>query len=137
MVEIETVKAIDGKNYKVFNGVYYSAETTDDIILLLDKLRREGTRVRFRCYWGNAETGEDWNEVYDVVGTIGLSTGTIKIPLLIHNQRSLGGSGILTYCIVKIETSKGKRLIYQHPNYHLKEEKQKRSLITRIKELFK
>lgn len=108
-----------GKQYKVCNGTYYHAETSDEMVALLEQIRRYGTRVRF--HWGNAQTGEDWGDIYDVAGTIGRSTGEVKIPLLIHNRRSLGGGGILTNCIVKIVTTRGGHVMYQHPNYHVKD----------------
>jgi hypothetical protein len=89
------------------------------MIELLEKLRRERTRVRF--HWGDMETGEDWMEDHDVEGRIGETTGVKAIPILVHNNRSLGGTPILTHCIVKIETTQGNRVLYQHPLYHTKQ----------------
>jgi len=109
-----------GRRYKVYNGVYYSADTSDEMIFLLDEIKGKRERVEFR--WGNPKTGEDWGDEHDVVGTIGQSTGEVKIPLLIHSRRSMGGGGILTGSIVKVMKAKGKRTIYQHPKYHLKSE---------------
>lgn len=52
-----------------------------------------------------------------MTGTVGKSTGTQPIPLLVHNSRSLGGGGLLDHCIVKIvDISTGKTL-YKHPSY--------------------
>jgi hypothetical protein len=50
------------------------------------------------------------------MGTIGRSTGTIKIPLLINNSRSFGGPGLLDDCIIKITVDK--KTVYSHPLYH-------------------
>lgn len=113
------IKIIDSpvKQYKQLNGTCYNVETSDEMVKLLEFLRANKTRVRF--HWGNTETGHDWNDDLDVAGTIGRSTGTYKIPILIHNRRSLGGGAILTDCIVKIEYANKKDggVIYEHPNY--------------------
>ena len=93
------------KKYKVVNGTSYNAETPDKIIEILERARQNNTRILLD--YGNVETGQSWGEVYDIRGYVGRSTGEIKIPLLIYNQRSLGGEGILTSCIVKIVESKG------------------------------
>jgi len=42
----------------------------------------------------------------------------VKVPLLIANRRSLGGTAILDHCIVRIRSSAGGRVLYQHPDYH-------------------
>lgn len=106
------------KKYIEVNGTSYSDKTSPQMIELLETLRHDSTRCRF--YWGDIETGEDWGDTYGVKGTIGRSTGTVKIPLLIYNARSFGGGAILDDCIVKITTTRGNNLIYQHPKYHTK-----------------
>lgn len=106
--------------YKVTeSGTAYHMGTSDKIVEILEDIRNSGQRVRF--HWGDTETGEDWGDIYDVSGTIGRSTGDIKVPLLIETTRSTVGSAILTHCIVKITTTKNpKHVIYQHPKYHIK-----------------
>lgn len=111
---------LHGSTYKVKDDTYYNEDTSDDMIERLENIRQNKKRVQFR--WGDTKTGEDWGDMYDVEGTIGRSMGPVKIPLLIHSQRSMGGGGILTGNIVKIMESKGKRTIYSHPKYHLKDE---------------
>ena len=115
MDAIET-KEFGGKKHKVCDGTWYSEKTTDEAVRLLERIRREGTRVRF--HWGDVGTGLDWGDEYDVAGTIGRSMGPVKIPILVHSRRSMGGGGILTDCVVKVVESKGKRVIWQHPSYH-------------------
>ena len=107
-----TKKPIEYK--KLENGTCYNAETPDEMIEILEKLRENRTRCRF--HWGDIKTGIDWEDDFDVKGRISRSTGPIKIPILIYNERSIGGGGMLTHCIVKITTTKGNKLIYQHPN---------------------
>lgn len=98
--------------------IAYSADTSNELVEILEYHRKAQTRLRF--HWGDAKTGKDWDEVFDISGRIGLSRGTeARYPIFVHNTRSLGGGGILTDCIVKITTTKGKVLIYQHPNYHI------------------
>lgn len=101
--------------YKTVNGTSYNAKASDEIISILENARQYNKRVRL--FYGNTETGRDWMEVYDTMGTIGRSYGEVKIPLLIKNSRSIGGSAILEDCIVKITIDK--KVVYQHENYSL------------------
>ena len=110
---------METKQYTVTeSGTAYHIETSQQMIELLERIREEGTRVRF--HWGDVKTGKDWGDIYDVSGTIGRSIGNYKIPLLIHNSRSYGGGAILTHCIVKITTTRNPKItLYEHPNYHI------------------
>lgn len=99
------------------NGTCYHADTTKEMVMRLEHLRIFQTRCRF--HWGNAKTGKDWRDNCDVLGRIGRSTGSIKIPILLYNNRSIGGGAILDHCIVKITESRGGRVLYQHPKYHI------------------
>ncbi|MCK9513679.1 MAG: hypothetical protein M0R28_20980 [Pigmentiphaga sp.] len=74
---------------------------------------------RFRIHYGDAETGRDWLEEWNVEGYIGRSTGREQIPLLVYNRRSMGGPGILSANVVKIRTARGGVVLWQHPKYHL------------------
>lgn len=104
-------------NYKITeSGTAYHAETPMQVIAVLEKARMN--RQRIKVYFGNTETGKDWNEEHDTIGYIGRSGGTIKIPLLVHNARSLGGGALLDHCIVKIKEAKGGLVLYQHPKYN-------------------
>jgi hypothetical protein len=109
--------------YRFYNGVYYHALTPVAVVRSLAYARLD--RLRIRLHYGNTEAsqghalktiGRDWMEENDVEGYIGNSMGPLKVPLLI-NSRSSGGGAILDHCIVKITTSKGKRVLYTHPNY--------------------
>jgi hypothetical protein len=61
-----------------------------------------GSKERIRIFYGDTMTGRAWPEEFDVIGSIGNSTGSAKIPLLINNRRSYGGPGLLDHCIVAI-----------------------------------
>jgi len=119
-MKTETHKIGDkDKVYKVSeSGTYYSNETPDEVIRVLESIR--GTSQRVKIYLGDRETGRDWMEEDGKVGKIGRSTGPIKIPLLIKTVNSQGGGAILEDCIVKIATSPSTlaRVLYQHPRYH-------------------
>lgn len=77
------------------------------------RLRRDAGRIRI--YYGDAETGRGWNEEHDVRGKVGRSTGTYKVPLLLHNSRSTGGFAILCKSIVKLVLDG--QTVYTHRGY--------------------
>lgn len=91
---------------QVLNGTHYSVETPLDLVVKLEQLRAAGERLRFVL----GENGKEWGDVE--IGRIGRSGGTCKIPLVVHNRRSMGGGGLLDHCIVRIETSKGRRVLW-------------------------
>lgn len=97
--------------------IEYSEGTPDQVKIILEKELH--SRNRIRLFYGDIETGQDWEEEYDMMGYIGRSTGTKPILLLIHNTRCYGGPGILTNCIVKI--TKNGNTLYQNTNYHHKQ----------------
>lgn len=71
---------------------------------------------RVRIWYGDTDTGRAWQEEYDVLGYVGRSGGTQKVPLLIFNSRSCGGA-ILTEKIVRIDWVKGAHALYKHPTF--------------------
>lgn len=86
-----------------------------DIMSSLEHAFNNGTRIR--VWYGDSMTGSAWPEENDVLGYVGRSTGNRKIPLLIFNQKSSGGGGILQDCIVRIDTTQGKTL-YKHNSFN-------------------
>ena len=101
---------------KAPSGTFYHKETTQAVINILEKHLHSGTRL-FLDY-GDTSTGKSWGETYDIQGTIGRSTGTKPIPLIIKTKRSWGGIGILDHCIVRIKiTGKNGQTLYKHPTY--------------------
>ena len=103
-------------NTKVINGTTFHDETPITVCNILNDAISSRRLKRIRIFFGDKETGKDWNEFYDNIGYVGRSTGLIKIPLMIHNTRSTGGGAILDHCIVKITVDK--KTVYQHPKYH-------------------
>jgi len=116
---VELVKDSYGTTYKIINDTAYNKDTPDAVIKILENNRSGHRGERLRLWYGDPKTGKDWEEVYDVEGYIGRSTGLIKVPLLIHNSRSMGGPALLDDNIIKIAETKGShRVLYEHPKYH-------------------
>lgn len=114
-----------GHNLYVFHpggtefSTAYTLGTDPQVMRILDRAR-DDQRIRIRVHYGHTDgpqEGRDWLAENDVSGTVGRSAGTYRTPILIHNTRSMGGSPILTHCIVKIR-GVGGRVLYQHPYYH-------------------
>lgn len=104
------------KTYKLINGTSYHDETPEEVIRVLENARQSHTRLHISL--GDTSSGKDWLEEFEAHGYVGRSMGPIKVPLLIANSRSLGGGAILDHCIVRIRTSAGGRVLWQHPSYH-------------------
>lgn len=107
------------KNYKIVNGTSYDARTPDEVIRVLEQARQNRTRLHISLgHTDGDKIGLDWLEEFESYGYLGRSTGSIKVPLLVANSRSLGGGAILDHCIVRIRQSAGGRVLWQHPAYH-------------------
>ena len=109
------LKKVNGKDYKVVNGTFYTSNTNNEIIEILENARKNGARIR--VFYGNTVTGEDWLEDNDTIGTIGRTLGDVKSPILLKRKNSIGGGLILTENIVKITIDK--RIYYIHDKYHI------------------
>ena len=81
------------------DGTAYHAETSPELVNVLENARKWRTRVRLIL--GDPKTGEKWGDVE--TGYIGRSGGRIKVPLVICNANSLGGGALLDHCIVAVE----------------------------------
>lgn len=96
------------------SGTCYHQETPDQVIRLLEKLQNSGAEVKI--YYGDTQTGQSWHDEFDVVGRIGRSTGSIKIPLLVPKD-DCGGPGLLDHCIIRIDSREG--TLYQHKKFRV------------------
>jgi len=110
------MKAMPEHKYQVVDGTAYPVGAEKAVIAILEDVRKRKTRITLS--YGDTKTGRDWLEENDVTGTMGRSTGIYKIPILLYNERSIGGGGILVGSIVRIRTALGKMVLYQHPKYH-------------------
>lgn len=94
-------------------SIAYHKDTNKKVVEALEYCRKN--RIRVKLNLGNIETGESWNDVYDVTGYIGLSKGfEAYFPILVYNTRSMGGGSILDHCILEIKASKGGKIFYKH-----------------------
>lgn len=103
------------KNDKLESYTFFDEGTNEKVMEILERSRINDERIRL--FFGDKETGRCWHETFDVLGRVGRSTGSHKIPLLIKSVRSSGGGAILTACIVAI--TKDKEFIYKHPGFKL------------------
>lgn len=103
-------------NHPAHHQTFYEPGTPEQVKRVLEDARVNHTRIR--VFYGDQETGRDWNEENDVTGTVARTMGPIHSPILVANSRSHGGSIPLTNCIVKIMETRTKRVLYQHPKYH-------------------
>lgn len=120
-------------NYvRLKTGTCYHADTDHKLIEYLETYRERNTRIRF--FYGDTETGLDWNEENDTIGTIGRSTGNIKIPILLKTANSSGGGAILDNCIVRLTVDKV--TVWKHPLYYSKKFAIQETDVLRDGELF-
>jgi hypothetical protein len=101
---------------RLASGTCYHADTSQRVIELLEALRQNGRKVRL--YYGDVQTGQAWFEENDVIGVIGRSTGSIKVPLLVPIGDS-GGPALLDQCIIRIDTPR--KVLYQHEQFRVGE----------------
>lgn len=102
--------------YKIVNGTYYDKDTPDKVIQILERFR--GTNQRIRVFYGDTKTGRNYGDEFDTMGYVRRSMGPIKVPILVHNSRSIGGGHMLDSSIVRITVDK--RNVYIHPKYYCK-----------------
>lgn len=94
---------------------YFDPATDPKAARVLDRCREESTKVRLIL--GDTVTGRIWLDEHDVVGRIGRSMGTLKVPLLIEPGAD-GGSAILTACLLAIIDWGSGEFLFRHPKYH-------------------
>lgn len=97
------VTTFDPSRYTVVNGTFYDAGTAPEVIQVLERARETRTRL--------AVVYEPESAIQ--FGRVGRSMGPVKIPLLVHNSRSLGGEPICTRIITEIRESAGGRVLYR------------------------
>jgi hypothetical protein len=96
-------------------GTWFHRNTPQRVRDILESARQDGRRLRL--FYGDTETGRDWMQEYDTIGTISRSIGTLKVPLLIASSRSISGMYILDDCIVRIMDVASREDLYRHPKY--------------------
>ncbi len=97
-------------------GTWYSHDTPKEVQRILNKYMNSSDKIRI--FYGDVKTGRDWLEECDTVGTVGRSTGVMKIPLLMKEDDNYGAS-ILDACIVRIIDVETSTELYRHEKYQL------------------
>lgn len=93
---------------------YFDPGTDPKAAAVLESRRQTGGKVQLVL--GDTRSGEAWLNEYDVVGKIGRSSGSLKVPLLVEDGET-GGGAILTACVLHIIDWKSGRTLYRHPAY--------------------
>lgn len=102
----------------LLKDTWFTPGTPEAVQEILELYRKSKKLGRLRLFFGDKKTGRDWLSEHDVIGTIGRSTGVMKVPLMIPTARSTGGMAILDDCIVRIISVDLKTELYRHPDYH-------------------
>ena len=93
---------------------YFDPGTDAKAARVLESCRTHERKVRLIL--GDTSTGEPWLEEHDVIGRIGRSTGSLKVPLLIEPGEH-GGSAILCACLLAIVDWESGDFLYRHAAY--------------------
>lgn len=103
---------------RLWRQTYFDPGTDPKAARALETCRRDGRMVRLIL--GDTGTGRCWLDEHDVVGRIGRSTGTLKVPLLIEPGAD-GGVAVLTSCLLRLIDWKSGRDLYRHAAYRVPE----------------
>ena len=103
--------------YRIINGTAYHLETPYELVVQLEAARDQCNSL-VRIWLGDPQTGQPWAEEHDVVGRIGRSCGSIKIPLLVPPGKR-GGPGLLDHRILRLLDVHTRRVLYQHPKFRM------------------
>lgn len=97
---------------------WFHPDTSPLVRAILERARLHHTKIRL--HYGDPETGVSWLDENDVIGYIGRSTGTLKVPLLIAENED-GGPAVLDHCIVCIQRAGqgGGEMLYQHLHFRV------------------
>jgi hypothetical protein len=83
----------------VKNGITYGT-SNQRVVNILEHYRNSNTRIRI--HFGDPTTGKLWGDTE--IGYVRNSIGPeVKVPIIVHNTTSIGGSVINTDNIVRIE----------------------------------
>jgi len=101
---------------RLASGTCYHADTPEAVITILENYRQNQRKIRL--YYGDTQTGKSWLDEHDVIGCIGRSTGSIKVPLLV-SPSDIGGPALLDHCIIRMDSPR--KVLYQHNQFHVGE----------------
>ncbi|RTL56522.1 MAG: hypothetical protein EKK46_04780 [Rhodocyclaceae bacterium] len=96
------------------HATYFNPGTDAKTAKVLESCRTHGQKIRLIL--GDTATGEPWLDEHDVVGRIGRSMGTLKVPLLVEPSEH-GDSAILCSGILAIIDWASGDFLYRHASY--------------------
>lgn len=97
---------------------WFNPNTPAKVRKVLEDCRKDERLIR--VFYGDTDTGRSWLEENDVIGTVGRSTGIMKVPLLVP-EGECGGGSLLDHCIVKIVDADTLDVLYEHKSFHVPE----------------
>lgn len=97
---------------------WFDPETPAKVRRILEQYRKSGEELR--VFYGDTETGRSWMDENDVMGKIGRSCGTFKVPLLIENGEH-GGPAMLDHCVIRLMDVESGKELYRHPKFSVPE----------------
>jgi hypothetical protein len=106
--------------FKLYTGVpdtktWFDIRTPVVVQEALEALRTN--RHRVRIFYGDTATGRSWMYETDVIGRLSRSGRPMRVPMLKVDK--LGGTTLLSHCIVRlIDLTTGQEM-YRHPLFHL------------------
>ena len=96
------------------NETWHHPDALPEVSKIIDRCIKNGTRVRL--FYGDTNTGREWGEENDVLGTIGRTTGPLKSPIMIP-KGECSGTTILEHCLLKIMDADTRRVLWVHTQY--------------------
>ena len=96
------------------HSTYFDPGTDPRLARVLETCRRDGSKVRLVL--GDTGTGASWLDEFDVVGTVGRSTGLLKVPLLVEPGQA-GGTAILCAHVLALMAWDTGLPLYRHPRW--------------------
>lgn len=107
-------EAIDAYAVARLNETCHHPDALPAVCKVIDRCITNGTRVRL--FYGDTDTGRDWGEENDVLGTIGRSAGPLKSPILVPKGEH-AGTTITEHCLVKLMDADTRRVLWVHERY--------------------
>lgn len=96
------------------NETWHDPRALPEVCKVIDRCIKNGTRVRL--FYGDTDTGQDWGEQNDVLGTISRTSGILKKPILVSEGECFGFT-ILEGCLIKIMDADTRRVLWVHERY--------------------
>jgi len=101
-------------------GTWFKKDTRDAVKKVIDRLIHTGETVR--VFYGDSETGKSSMNEFDMIGTVGRSSGVLKVPLLLSQSDGFGDP-MQDDRIIRIIRVGDHKNLYKHPGFHVPEMK--------------